>query len=99
VKSVQDWQDAAEAIARERGDRGPDRFPFVLGIDPAPLNAWCKEDAIDTVETIFPLAVRDAAAAGNAAPLETAVATIAATHMHMGVELGLWLVQKGKVRP
>jgi hypothetical protein len=99
VKTVQDWQDAAEAIARERGDRGPDRFPYVLGIDPEPLNEWCTVDAIDTVENLYPAMVREAREAGGEFPQESATATIAATHMHLGVELGLWLVQKGLVRP
>lgn len=102
MKTKQDWQDAYEALGRERGERGPDRFPIVLGIeDTSGLNDWCAEDAIDTVQKMFWEMVDAAAEQGikGRAALESAVATIAATHMHMGIEMGLWLVQQHKVTP
>jgi hypothetical protein len=102
VKTKQDWQDAFEALGKERGDRGPDRFPIVLGIsDPEPLNQWITEDAKDTVENLLWLMVDEAAAQGvkGRAAIESAVATLVATHTYFGIEMGLWLVQQHKVTP
>jgi hypothetical protein len=102
MKTKQDWQDAFEALGRERGERGPDRFPIVLGIaDPSGLSEWVTADAIDTVQSVFWEMVDAAAENGfkGRAALESAVATVAATHMHMGIEMGLWLVQQHKVKP
>jgi hypothetical protein len=99
-----DWAQAAEDLARERGAYGndPARFPIVLGIaDVEALAAWVTSDALDTTMEHFPGLVVAGVEQGldDSDAVRTAVATMLATHTQMGIELGLWLAQTGRVKP
>lgn len=88
----EDWQEASETLAAERAGRGPEHFPHALGIDPDGMRQWCLEDAVDTLTTVL-----GATPTGVARlPIED-VAGALATHTQIGIELGLWLAQNGRV--
>jgi hypothetical protein len=87
------WDEAAQALARERAGRSPELFPHALGVDPDALRQWAAEDAVDTLMRLFGYR-------GEAARVEVPVqefASALATHTQIGVELGLWLAQTGRV--
>jgi hypothetical protein len=85
-----EWAAAFDRLGAARGGRGPDWLTS-LGIDPEPLRAWCADDAVDTMTSVIPAAIE-----AGAGPAE-AIGSALATHMQMGIEMGLWLAQTGQV--
>jgi hypothetical protein len=97
-QTPQEWEDAAEALAEWRAGRGPETFLHALGVDPQPLMDWCADDAVDTMQTVCGVTRADYRAGSKRIPLEM-LGSVLATHAQMGLELGLWLVQQGRVDP
>jgi hypothetical protein len=86
-----EWREAFEALAVWRAGRGPEAFPHALGIDPGPLADWAAEDAVDSLGMI----VREVTENGTEMP--AAIAAALATQTQIGIEMGLWLAQTGRV--
>jgi hypothetical protein len=82
LSTIEEWQEASDTLARERAGRTPDKFPYALGIDhPDAMKDWMALDAADSLINLIPVQA----------------ASALATHMQMGLELGLWLAQTKRV--
>lgn len=90
--TVRDWEEVAETLALERAGRSPDLFPHALGVEPEPLIEWCAQDAHDSLVLAEVIAVQ------RGRTLVEVLVAMLATHSQIGVELGLWLAQTGRVK-
>jgi hypothetical protein len=101
LSTIEEWQEASDTLARERAGRTPDKFPYALGIDhPDAMKDWMALDAADSLINLIPVQAATFVAQGmdESLAVKNALASALATHMRMGLELGLWLAQTRRVR-
>jgi hypothetical protein len=96
LSTIEEWQEASDTLARERAGRTPDKFPYALGIDHPD---WMALDAADSLINLIPVQAATFVAQGmdESLAVKNALASALATHMQMGLELGLWLAQTKRV--
>jgi hypothetical protein len=96
LSTIAEWQEAADTLARERAGRTPDKFPYALGIDhPDAMKDWMALDAADSLINLIP--AQALIFVGHGMDEHLAIKNAIATHMQMGLELGLWLAQTKRV--
>jgi hypothetical protein len=101
LSTIEEWQEASDTLARMRAGRTPDKFPYALGIDhPDAMKDWMALDAADSLINLVPAQAMIFVGQGmdESLAVKNALASALATHMQMGLELGLWLAQTGRVR-
>jgi hypothetical protein len=100
LSTIEEWQEASDTLARERAGRTPDKVPYALGIDhPDAMKDWMALDAADSLINLIPVQAATFVAQGmdESLAVKNALASALATHMQMGLELGLWLAQTKRV--
>lgn len=87
-----EWAEAFEQLAEWRAGRPPNTFGHALGIDPYALRSYAVEHA----ETASLPIIKETYSKG--VPIDAALLAGLATQLFVGIEMGLWLAQTGRVK-
>lgn len=92
MTTATEWRDLANEAGTDRVNAvSEEDFIRMLGVDdPAALREFCEFDAQQS------MAIIDVSVAAGL-PRRATVQAMLATHMDLGVQLGLWLAQTGRL--